>query len=1405
VKKAAVIDNCFLAKYSSSSFSTLTIHVIMSDPAPAVADNAILPNAAAAAAAAAPLAVAVDGNQQQQQQQHQPAPAHAAVVAQQQAPQAAPLSQADAIALHNQQVMSLTKLTMATQMSVAQQEANTKKLMDTLLAEKAAAAKKDTQDSCAKEARALRKQGNREKALMLVGVASIDDAADRNQFAKACLEVISATEDDVIDIEEPNTLLQQATKALSSLSKEAQDDLFIKTKLKKRTAAIANEDGCIRCGRNNHTYLACTAVTTKDGGVPTMSMHAGASGQSNAKFARGGAGSARGGGPIAGGSYGYGGSMPMPYSNLPPAAYFPQQGLAPYGYSPHVHFPIQMNPAPNGPRPGAGCWNCGEGGHQAKFCQKPPMNNASMRGMPGNVAVPQPPIPVSSRETSRVAAGRVHVAEAELGDEWNSSQKRRAGSAIVIGDDAVARESVDVRPMGLDSRSRSGASIRDHSQPVFNSPSPCIIDSPMPLAVSARDVAISSSSSCGSISSSSRPLIESASHETIAADAPSANNHVASSTILREEESIASKYSAAAVANLIPDDVESDGQLASMYASTFSNVSVQPEANTSSSAAFDTNLPPGATVPVLTGRTSSEEEMMAELEWTGMPAYDLSLRRTIQNFFQSKKKVLSGEQIAAQVCALCEKKGHTREGCPDQIQQPSLDRTEEDRWVRRLIQMPRVNIDRLNRGLSKEEGIRRWLERGAKLNEGNPWLNSTKREDSLRRQLGYHKAMGMSSVHIGWIGFGVPLNFIREQSPEILAFRNNSTADEEAEFVDQEHAACLADGTFVEVQRHQLKGICPLQVERHPVTGKKRLCQNLKWINGHLPNVEFKMESLHVELGDVVQPGDKVFTTDLEKAYYCVALHPDAQPYLGWMWRGRYYMPTCLVFGLSTAPRIFTKIMRPMMGFMRSLGIRVLGMIDDYMWAARPEEAESLVKAVQAVLPQLGFKFNTKCIWEPADEVLMLGMLINTKDFIVKAPAKKIEAALNDIRRVLVPIREHRVKFPPSLKLIQQITGRLMSMMLALPAVRIYTRELYRCVAMTLEAKLLNPNFPPFVSLTPAAVEELEFWDRRLQTHNGLSISCRENQVEVLLWSDASDVGWGGEAVGVTIHAPPGADSHASGTEGEGREAIAAVNPGPRPASMEYGALPRDEIAQSSTRRELVGLMQLARTPNILNQIKGKRIKVYMDSIPALRNLINGGGPKEHLTAAVREWVQFCELHDIKPVYEWIPRAENWRADKASKLHHQQHTLRSGELEKYIRKYLSNLAGDLNRQGKNHFLGQVPIFTPMFHQIDARVEMIRSQLEEAIIVVPVWPSGGTSDWYRRIVEHSVARMEVGRVRDAYQEPPQTGHNDMLAAFWLMGRRGDKRRLHCQRSADGRREQFSSEPKVESAAMAGTDS
>jgi hypothetical protein len=175
------------------------------------------------------------------------------------------------------------------------------------------------------------------------------------------------------------------------------------------------------------------------------------------------------------------------------------------------------------------------------------------------------------------------------------------------------------------------------------------------------------------------------------------------------------------------------------------------------------------------------------------------------------------------------------------------------------------------------------------------------------------------------------------------------------------------------------------------------------------------------------------------------------------MWRGKYYMPTCLVLGLASAPRVSTKVMRPMMAFMRSLGVRVpLEMIDDYLWAARPEACGELLEAVLTVLPGLGSRLIEKCELTPQDEVLMLGMLTNALLSQVRAPPKKIDKTVVNIDKLLQ--KHERQQAAVTIQHVQRVTGRLMSMMLAYAGTRIYTRSLYRIIAVAVEENDLRSS-----------------------------------------------------------------------------------------------------------------------------------------------------------------------------------------------------------------------------------------------------------------------------------------------------------------------------------------------------------
>ena len=68
---------------------------------------------------------------------------------------------------------------------------------------------------------------------------------------------------------------------------------------------------------------------------------------------------------------------------------------------------------------------------------------------------------------------------------------------------------------------------------------------------------------------------------------------------------------------------------------------------------------------------------------------------------------------------------------------------------------------------------------------------------------------------------------------------------------------------------------------------------------------------------------------DLKDAYLSVAIHPQSQKYLRFLWQKKAYQFRALPFGLNIAPSVFTRLMKPVAGFLRKRGTRLVLYLDD--------------------------------------------------------------------------------------------------------------------------------------------------------------------------------------------------------------------------------------------------------------------------------------------------------------------------------------------------------------------------------------------------------------------------------------------------------------------------------------------
>ena len=91
--------------------------------------------------------------------------------------------------------------------------------------------------------------------------------------------------------------------------------------------------------------------------------------------------------------------------------------------------------------------------------------------------------------------------------------------------------------------------------------------------------------------------------------------------------------------------------------------------------------------------------------------------------------------------------------------------------------------------------------------------------------------------------------------------------------------------------------------------GQTQFIMNLKPLNHFITVTPFKMVNLTMTQ-EVLRPGMQATLIDLHSAYYHVPLHKRHKRFTRFMWKGTTYEWTCLAFGLGTAPKTFTQVIK---------------------------------------------------------------------------------------------------------------------------------------------------------------------------------------------------------------------------------------------------------------------------------------------------------------------------------------------------------------------------------------------------------------------------------------------------------------------------------------------------------------
>ena len=186
--------------------------------------------------------------------------------------------------------------------------------------------------------------------------------------------------------------------------------------------------------------------------------------------------------------------------------------------------------------------------------------------------------------------------------------------------------------------------------------------------------------------------------------------------------------------------------------------------------------------------------------------------------------------------------------------------------------------------------------------------------------------------------------------------------------------------------------------------GGYRLCTDFRALNKFSVKTKFQMEGVQ-EVSELIQRNDYGMLIDLKDCYLTLGLHPSHRKYTRFRSPdGTRFQWKTVSFGASEAPRICTKILRPIIRILKSLGVRCLIYLDDLLilHQDRVQLAKSMAVAMELLQHEVGLQLKlSKGQLTPSQRFQCLGVVWDTKAMTCHIPLKRMKALQSTALRLL--------------------------------------------------------------------------------------------------------------------------------------------------------------------------------------------------------------------------------------------------------------------------------------------------------------------------------------------------------------------------------------------------------------------
>ena len=242
-------------------------------------------------------------------------------------------------------------------------------------------------------------------------------------------------------------------------------------------------------------------------------------------------------------------------------------------------------------------------------------------------------------------------------------------------------------------------------------------------------------------------------------------------------------------------------------------------------------------------------------------------------------------------------------------------------------------------------------------------------------------------------------------------------------------------------------------------------------------------------------------------------------------------------------------------------------------------------------------------MWMPSQHAELLGFIVDLKAGTFHVPPRRVDAWKQLLDIIIAK------DFCVSARTLSRVTGSLVSMSLAMgPVVCLWTRAMYRDICSA-------PCWDQPLCLPSDSRSEVLFWKQNFD-NSGHPIWAPSPKIEVLSYSDASGLGWGGFAVHIN-----------------GKPAV--------------GSWSEEESSRSSTFRVLRDIRYVLESYS--DDLRGKEVCHRTDNWNAEIVLSVGSRIPDLHREAVLVY-KLCRELNIRLPVEWVSRNDNCIADELSRV-----------------------------------------------------------------------------------------------------------------------------------------------------------